>query len=73
MITYEQDSTLGHGSFIAVKRNGRRLGRIHFNQLLGVHQFYRETGATQGPMNADFADQDLAALKRRVEAQHNPK
>ena len=46
----------------------RRIGRIQHNKVTGMYQFYRETGGTAGPLNPDFSDPDLDALKRKIES-----
>jgi hypothetical protein len=61
-ITFQDDSTLGEGSFIRVFRSGLRLGKIF--HTAGAYRFYEgEQEKLGGP---DLKDGDLERLKAAI-------
>ncbi|HEV8581361.1 MAG TPA: hypothetical protein VGX68_20025 [Thermoanaerobaculia bacterium] len=65
-ITFQQDSTLGEGTFIRVLRGGRPFGKIYSST--GVHQFYEGDHAKLG--GPDLRDPDLEQLKAKIESRY---
>ena len=76
MVTYEEKSTLGRGTYIQVKRAVRRphqgkvvpvvIGRIHETRDGQFAYFEPETNE----LNPTLVEDDLNELKKKIEALH---
>lgn len=68
MITFQDDSTLGRGSFTTVLRSGLSYGMIFFSYTAGVYRFYVGDDDLGGHA---LQDEDLDRLKTAIQSRYD--